>query len=127
MTSEQIKIVISNTIKAFSKGNLTKNSLQLFRTLGYNTERSSHLPNPNFSSFKDSYFTNNPKFNELKALVTEWNYVDLLFQLSKYEIIKQTSAFDTQKVDNTLIETYLFFVIELKGIDYSRGKLCSIK
>lgn len=126
MAEEQIKHNIANAIKAFSSGNLTANSMNLFQTLNYNTERNAHLAKTDFKNFKDSYLTYNSNFNEAKAFVSEWKYVDLLFQLSKYEILKQSSLFDVKKVDNTLIETYLFFVIELKGDHYTRGNLSSI-
>lgn len=41
-------------------------------------------------------------------------------------MLKQTSLFDTKKVDSTVIETYLFFAIELSKEQYSRTELSLI-
>src|SRR4030067_3236726 len=126
MTAAELKRKIDQSIQAFSQGNLTANALQLFQTLGYNTERQAPLDKPTFAEFKESYIQPSSPFNEKKALVTEWKYVDLLFQLSKEEVLKQTSLFATKQVDRTVIEAYLFFTIELSGEHYSRTKLAQI-
>jgi len=130
MTAAELKRKIDQSIQAFSQGNLTANALQLFQTLGYNTERHAPLDKPTFAEFRESYIQPSPPFNEKKALVTEWKYVDLLFQLSKEEVLKQTSLFTTKKVNRTAIEAYLFFTIELtnelSGDHYSRTELAHI-
>src|SRR3972149_9891326 len=126
MTAAELKRKIDQSIQAFSQGNLTANALQLFQTLGYNTERQAPLDAPTYNSFKESWIDIQSKFNENKALVAEWKYVDLLFQLSKEEILKQTPLFDTKQVDNAAIESYLFFTIKLSEPHYSRTKLSHI-
>lgn len=129
MSSIDIKKQIELAIKNFNNGNLTQNSINLFESLGYNTERQSPLDNNNFKEFEESYIKNNSnveKFDRNKALISEWKYIDLLFQLSKQEVLKQVSLFDTKKLDNTIIESYLFFAIELKEKEYSRSKLAQI-
>lgn len=45
----------------------------------------------------------------------------MLFQLTQAEITNQDLLFDTKQVDRTIIETYLFFAIELTENDYSRS------
>src|SRR3972149_61589 len=115
MTAAELKRKIDQSIQAFSQGNLTANALQLFQTLGYNTERQAPLDAPTYNSFKESWIDVQSKFHENKALVTDWKYVDLLFQLSKEEVLKQTSLFTTKKVDRTAIEAYLFFTKELNN------------
>src|SRR3990172_2687122 len=126
MTAAELKRKIDQSIQAFSEVNLTANALQLFQTLGYNTERQATLDAPTYNSFKESWINIQSKFNENNALVGEWEYVDLLFQLSKEEVLKQTSLFTTKLVDRTAIEAYLFFTIELSGEHYSRTKLAQI-
>ncbi len=121
-----MKQKIQSALQSFSKGNLTENALNLFQTLGYNTERQSPLNKPTFAAFKASFIDNQSTFNEEKAKVGDWKYVDLLFQLSKEEILRQMSRFDTKQVDRTIIETYLFFVIELANEHYSRTALSHI-
>src|SRR5258706_15217579 len=126
MTITDNKKTIQSAIQTFSKGSLTANSLQLFNTLGYNTERQASLDKPTRQEFRESYVNDNSRFNEEKALFDQWKYVDLLFQLSKEEILKQTSLFDAKKVDRTVIETYLFFAIELEIDQSSRTELANI-
>ncbi len=125
MIEDDIKRNINKSLKAFADGNLTANALKFFQTLGYVTERQSPLHKRTFKEFADTYI-DGKKFDETKAKASEWKYVDLLFQLSKGEVLKQTSLFDTKKVDSTIIETYLFFVIELSREQYSRTELSLI-
>jgi len=48
MTTEEFKTNIQEALQAFAKGNLTKNSLDLFSKLGYVTERRAPLDKPTF-------------------------------------------------------------------------------
>lgn len=125
MTTEEFKTNIQDALQVFAKGNLTKNSLELFSKLGYNTERRAPLDKPTFEEFQDTYISDQ-KFDEAKARVKEWKYVDLLFQLSREEVSQQANLFDTKQVDKTIIETYLFFALELTGEDYNRTDLSNI-
>jgi len=126
MLATDIKQNIKQSIQSFSKGNLTTNALKLFQTLGYNTERQAPFDRPDYPTFKESFIDIQSKFNEDKALGRDWKYVDLLFQISKEEVLKQASLFDTKQVDRTIIETYLFFTIELSNSVYSRTALSHI-
>lgn len=126
MTDLDIRRKIETTLKSFSSGNFSNNALVLFGALGYNTDRQAPLDKPDYANFKETFFVSQSKFNEDKALVKDWQYVDLLFQLSKEEIRKQISLFDTQKIDRTIIETYLFFAIALSKDQYSRTELSNI-
>jgi hypothetical protein len=126
MANLDVKQNIIASLGAFTSGSLSANALNLFSTLGYNTDRQAPLDKPNYANFKETFFILQSKFNEDKALVKDWQYVDLLFQLSKEEIRKQISLFDTQKVDRTIIETYLFFAIALSKDQYSRTELSNI-
>lgn len=125
MTTEELKTNIQEAIQAFAKGNLTKNSLELFGKLGYITERRAPLDKPTFEEFQDTYISDQ-KFDKNKARVKEWKYVDLLFQLSREEVSQQDSLFDTKQVDKTIIETYLFFALELTSEEYNRTDLSNI-
>ncbi len=125
MSTEEFKTNIQEALQAFAKGNLTKNSLNLFSKLGYVTERRAPLDKPTFEEFQDTYISDQ-RFDEAKARVKEWKYVDLLFQLSREEVSQQASLFDTKQVDKTIIETYLFFALELTGEEYNRTDLSNI-
>lgn len=124
--SIEIKQAIRDTIRSFQSDTLTENGLNLFKSLGYNTDRQAPLGRKNWSEFRDSFLESNTTFNEEKAQVASWHYIDLLFQLSKEEMSLQNDMFNTGKVDNTIIESYLFFVLELKTGSYTRTVLSRI-
>jgi hypothetical protein len=119
------KKAIESAITKFAQGDLTSNALNLFVALGYNTSRKSHLPEKTFDSFKAN-FPLPDSFNAEKALVSEWKYVDLLFQLSTAEISMQNGQKDSKKLDNVDIQSYLFIVIELTSKEYTRNLLAQV-
>lgn len=126
MTAEQTKTDLKLSLQAFASGNFTSNALSLFQVLGYVTERQAPLHKKTKEEFTETFVSSEKKFDKVKSRFSEWKYVDLLFQLSKEEVLKQTSLFDTKKVDSTVIETYLFFAIELSKEQYSRTELSLI-
>ncbi len=119
------KSAVKEAIERFESGDLRQNALHLFRKLGYNTEREGGLDTPQYQAFSDAY-DSNLVLNEDRAKVHEWTYVDVLFQLSQDEMSKQGSLFDTRQVDQTIIESYLFLVIELEESSYTRTELSQI-
>jgi len=121
--SIDLKTKIQIALQGFATGNLTDQSLKLFKTLGYKTDRQSPFGQKTFQCFKDSFLDGNTRFDEKKAFALEWKYVDLLFQLSKEEMSVQVSH---GRVNDTVIESYLFFAIELEKSEYSRSALAQI-
>lgn len=108
---------------------LSQTALSFFEALGYSSERQLPLSNPTYECFEDSYVKNNfhtNNFKPEKALSTQWKYVDFLFQITAEELKEQLAGFSTQKIDNTIIESYLFFVLELEQNEYSRSQLSQI-
>lgn len=126
MTEADTKKLIQSALQSFKDGDLTQKSIGLFQALGYNTDRQNFFSEKTYRFFRESFFNDDTRFSEEKALVPEWKYIDLLFQLSKDEITPQHSLFDTKKVDRTIIETYLFFVIGLSKDNYNRTALSQI-
>jgi adenine-specific DNA-methyltransferase len=126
MPEADTKKIIKSALQSFRGGDLSQKSLKLYQTLGYNTERQNPFSEKTYRFFKESFLDGDTRFSEVKALVSEWKYVDLLFQLSKDEITPYHDLFDTKQVDRTIIETYLFFVIELSQDHYSRTALSQI-
>jgi adenine-specific DNA-methyltransferase len=124
--SIDIKQNITNAISGFSKGNLFDNSIRLFQSLGYKTERQSRLSKSTYKGFIEDFPTAAEKINLKKALSQQWNKIELLFQLTQTEMTRQSFLFDTGKVDNAIIEAYLFFAIELSENDYTRTQLSDI-
>lgn len=126
MADIDIKTKLKDSILSFANGDLAENGVNLFHSLGYVTDRQARLDAPNYETFRDFYIFETAKFNEEKALVSQWKYVDILFQLSREEVLKQMSLFDTKQVDRTIIETYLFITIELTQPEYNRTELSQI-
>lgn len=126
MTDKELKLAIQQAIIDFSKSPVYQASIGLFKTLGYNTERQNPLPHKSYDDFKDSFLGSDSPFNEEKACVKEWKSIDLLFQLTADELSSQRSLFNTKQVDNTIIETYLFFGIKLLKAEYNRTQLAQI-
>ena len=126
MTELEAKTKIKTAIDSFAKGNLSANGINLFKSIGYNTERQTSLDKPTYKEFEENYVNDNLRFKKDKAAVEEWKYVDVLFQISRSEITLQKNLFDTGRVDDKIIESYLFITIELSKKNYSRTELSSI-
>jgi hypothetical protein len=126
MTDKELKLAIQKAITDFSKEPVHQAAISLFNTLGYNTERKNPFPDKSFNFFKESFLGADTLFSEEKACVKDWKSIDLLFQLTANEVSSQKSLFDTRQVDNTIIETYLFFSIELIKTEYTRTQLARI-
>ncbi|HNZ65599.1 MAG TPA: TaqI-like C-terminal specificity domain-containing protein [Smithellaceae bacterium] len=134
MTDQDIKRNIDASLKSFSSGSFSKNALALFGTLGYNTSRQNPFAHKTTAEFEDNFghaFAEK-NFKKEKARFDEWRSVDLLFQLSREELSSQQGLFDSNKInwvgedEKTVIETYLFFAIELTQPEYSRTDLAQI-
>lgn len=116
---------IQKSLDTFSGGDLMENALNLFQTLGYESERQLPFDDKSFADF-ESYIKDDLKFSEKNALASEWRYVDLLFQLTESELKQQNLLFDADKTIDQRITSYLFFVIELTEANYSRTALSQI-
>lgn len=134
MTDQDMKRKIESTLKSFSSQTFSKSALALFAALGYNTTRQNPFVQKTKEEFEENFghaFAEK-NFNKEKVRFDEWKSVDLLFQLSREELSGQQGLFNTNKVhwegeDNaTVIETYLFFAIELTQPEYSRTLLAQI-
>ena len=123
---KEAKTQILSAVESFGTGNLFEHSTAFFNALGYNTTRQNRLSGNTYPDFKDSFIDEDDNFNEEKSLSKEWKTVELLFQITNEEVSGKGDIFSTDQVDDTIIESYLFFAIELKGDNYSRTKLAQI-
>jgi len=123
MNDDGLKKQIEISINNFDDGNFKQSALALFKTLGYSSNKTI-----NIDSNPESFLTysRGKNFNKDKAKCNEWHSIDLLFQITSEELSKTNSLFDTSKVDNKEMESYIFYAIELKGAHYSRTDLASI-
>lgn len=126
MASADIKNSIKSVLAAFQTGNLSNNVIGLFNVLGYNTTRQQPFEQKTYAYFNEYYLSDNSNFNAETAKVAQWQSIDLLFQLSKDEVSTQHTDFGIHQVEQTIIESYLFFALELKSYEYSRTELAQI-
>ena len=131
MSNEETKLKIEAALKGFSSGNLTANATRLFNALGYASEKrlaqTAYSPEEFLKSFNANVVR---PLDPAKALVDSWKEVHFLFQLTADEIKAGSQlGFDfgaKTKVDNSVIESYLFFALELTARDFTRTELAVI-
>jgi hypothetical protein len=92
----------------------SKNALGLLNTLGYHSDRTG-LNFANFADFQEVFSIDIDEF----AAVPQ-----LLFQLTWEDLFASSTG--SKRVDNTILESYLFFAIPLKQSHYSRTALAKM-
>ena len=124
----QHKNDIKNTLKHFTGGNFADNARHLLDILGYRSERTMSLEPNTAEAFIENFDPSNT-MNAGRALLDEWESIDLLFQLTGDEITLSDQAapgFEGGGIDNSIFQSYLFFALKLRGGSYSRTKLSEI-
>ncbi len=119
---------IDQALKDFQNGTLIDNARNLLNTLGYESEITLDLET-NLAEEFISYFDEFGKLNTERAIVDEWVSIDFLCQLTEEEIsgTGQTRiAFKNKRLDNTVIESYVFFALKLRESNYTRTQLANI-
>jgi len=129
MSEFEIKQRVQDSLKAFSHEPVYPAALSLFRSLGYQSQKQLQL-SPNTAENFLSQFDQAGRIKPEQAQIREWQSVDFLFQLTGDEIqasAKNLSLFESnKKVNNQLIQSYLFFAIRLKNSYYNRSDLAAI-
>ena len=130
MNVPQHKAAIKEALNRFIAGDLVENGRNLLNTLGYRSERVLDLESSTAEIFIAAY-DSQVKLNHDRALTAEWTSIDLLFQLCGDDLtLTDTTGwlFDSSQtqVDNTIIESYLFFALRLEGSNYNRTQLSQI-
>jgi len=93
---------------------------ELFATLGYSSDRRIEITPNTATEFAHQFGA----LNTQKAGADDWLSVDFLFQLTDEEIGNHL-AFSTGRVDNSIVESYVFIAIHLRGAQYSRTRLAT--
>ena len=125
---EQHKNDIKNALKHFTEGSPADNARHLLNTLGYRSERTMSL-DPNTAAEFILNFDPSNTMNAERALLDEWESINLLFQLTGDEISlsdQATLGFEGGGIDNSIYQSYLFFALKLRGSSYSRTQLSQI-
>lgn len=121
-----LKEQIQTGLNGFSVGTFADNAKSLLNVLGYESDRTFSLTPNNYKAFSELFNVVPGNFDPEKARVKDWQSIDIIFQLTEDDIKKNHSLFEAKKVDNTIIESYLFFALSLAGEKYTRGDLVKI-
>ena len=125
MTSPKDKI--KTVLQRFNHGNVAENARNLLRVLGYHSERRIDIEPNTADGFLSALDPDDQKkFKPERALTEEWESVDLLFQLMDEDIGDNDYVeipFESGEIDNTRIESYLFFALKLRENHYTRTQL----
>ena len=130
MNDTQHRATITNALNRFTDDDLAENALNLLNALGYRSERALALDPNTADSFIEA-FDLQGQLNRDKALTAEWVSIDPLFQLRGEDLTPTDTAgwlFDPSQtqVDNTIIESYVFVALRLRGNNYNRTQLSQI-
>ena len=119
---------IAAALTAFAPATLRASSLTLLAALGYRSDRTLPIPGaPDPAAFRRMVETASGKtLHAEKAKFAEWNQADLLFQLTDTEVRDDQALFQDAILEPGLLESYLFFAIELRGAQYSRTALADV-
>ena len=120
----ELKKSIQEVLSSFASGNLSDNAKGLLNALGYSSDRTFQLTPNTFEGLSEYFDTS--RIDEKKIRKADWQSVDIVFQLTEDDIKKNHSLFEATKVDNAIIESYLFFAVALTGGSYTRGDLVKI-
>ncbi|MGD0340429.1 MAG: hypothetical protein ABSA76_01795, partial [Bacteroidales bacterium] len=120
--STEIKKRIENNIKDFNASGLRQASENLLNTLGYHSNKKAEV---DIELLKERASERNIESLSY-ALWNEWDSSSLVFQITGDEIKQNASLFDFNVVSEDLMQSYLFFAIDLKGSNYNRGQFSGI-
>ena len=126
----QPKEEIRSALQHFSHGDLAGNARHLLNVLGYDSERRMGLEPNTADGFLSALNPDDEEdFKPERALTEEWESVDLLFQLMDEDIDANEQIefqFAGGGIDDTRMESFLFFALKLCGAQYNRTQLSQI-
>lgn len=129
MSDGNVRQAVAAALRTLDTSRLAVGATSLLAALGYRSDRSIALTPNSSEQFLATYTTGRP-FRQDRALMDHWTTIDPLFQLTAEEITRtaQTQlAFEaTGKWNHAIIESYLFFAIELKQDTYTRTQLAEL-
>jgi type I restriction-modification system DNA methylase subunit len=131
--STDLQTSIQSALQAIPATDFRDGHLALLKTLGYESSKTIPIAGAKPLAFLEIVEANASEntFDKDKALFEDWNKADLLFQLTDEELGDERSLFEETEVKPSLLQSYLFFAIELNGKSavngsYARGKLTAI-
>jgi adenine-specific DNA-methyltransferase len=123
MTDLQTKLLLRDAITRFSTQPLRAASLGLFASLGYQSDRTIAIDSVEdfCTQFDPSGLLAHPRVQK-----SNWKAIELLFQLTDEELSRNATLFKDTAIRASLLQSYVFFAVELQPGDYARGKLAAI-
>ena len=126
--TDQLKRAIDNALKGIPGASLASGVLKLLAVLGYASAKRISLEPNTPENFLETFSQGNP-LSDRGSLLVHWKSVDFLFQLTDEEIRESMDGaieFDSKgQFNGTVINSYLFFAVELRSTHYSRSALAS--
>jgi adenine-specific DNA-methyltransferase len=122
---------IATSLAGFANKPLAQAAVDLLESLGYRSQKRLVLPSNTPAAFA-SQFAQDKTFPSERALLSHWQSVDFVFQLTGDEIRaaagdNQQFLFDSKGTwDGAVMESYLFFAISLSQPLYTRTQLANI-
>jgi len=117
------KLTIQTAIHAFTSKPLQDAAVELFTCLGYKSDRT--FPVDSVDAFCQQ-FDPSGLLAHPRAQKSNWKSIHLLFQLTDEELSRNATLFKDTTVRASLLQSYVFFAVELQSGDYARGKLAAI-
>ena len=129
MNDLEVKRAIETALAKFQGQPLADAATQLFEVLGYRSSKRLKLAPNTLEKFLAT-FAQGKTLNDRYALPGEWKSIDFLFQLTDDEIRAagggQLPFASKGAYNGAVINSYLFFALELKGSHYTRTALAGI-
>ena len=128
-----LRVSIKTALQAFATKPPRDAAISLLGTLGYQGDRTLVLDGSKPKAFLDLIDSqgSSARFDQTKALFSDWKSADILFQLTDEDLSATSSLFKETHIQPGLLRSYLYFAIELNGNQavngaYARGKLSAI-
>ncbi len=113
---------IESALATIAVGDFLETSKELLAVLGYRSERTAKLPGT-ADDFIQTFPAENKNTKTEQEFRKSAKSVELVFQVTSDEIAdSQPTLFKSRGFDEGLIKSFVFFAVELKDKDYSRGK-----
>jgi hypothetical protein len=123
MSNKQLRAELQSALLNLATGDLRTKATALFACLGYHSDRTIAIDSIEFfcQQFDPSGLLAHPR-----AQKSNWKSIHLLFQLTDEELSRNATLFKDTSVRASLLQSYVFFAVELQPGDYARGKLAAI-
>ena len=123
--SETLKKQIKAQLLTFAESPLRDAGTHLLNTLGYHSRRTG---NPGIDAERHRRLRQAARTaNAVDTLrLDDWDAFHFLFQVTDEEMHAQQTVFESQTIDDALMQSYIFAALKLSGDAYTRTQLVNI-